>query len=118
MSDKIESPGAWVRRQREALGLTVRALAVKLGYGKSFVHDWETDTSKVSVRAVERLSELLGLPLIEVWRATHPGERHPFLPSGGEVGIGVREPGEDYLTPVRNGATPGSCARSGEYAVS
>ncbi|MBU1742884.1 MAG: helix-turn-helix domain-containing protein, partial [Proteobacteria bacterium] len=62
MSDKIESPGAWVRRQRKALGLSVRALAVKLGYGKSFVHDWETDTSKVSARAVERLAELLDLP--------------------------------------------------------
>jgi len=97
MSDKIESPGAWVRRHREALGLTVRALAVKLGYGKSFVNDWETDTAKVSARAVERLAELLGLPLVEVWRATHPGERHPFLSR--EVGTGIREPGEAYLTP-------------------
>jgi len=99
MSDKIESPGAWVRRHREARGLSVRALAVKLGYGKTFVHDWETDTAKVSVRAVERLAELLGLPLIEVWRATHPGERHPFLAEA--VGTGIREPGEAYLTPER-----------------
>ncbi|MBU1741294.1 MAG: helix-turn-helix domain-containing protein [Proteobacteria bacterium] len=66
-------PGAWLRQMRQDMGLSLRAFGRRLGYSKSFVHDWEANMARVPPRAVPKLARVLRRPIRQVWEATQPG---------------------------------------------
>lgn len=64
-----------LRRRREGLGLTQRALARKLGIEASYVALIESGRSKPSLNLVARLADTLGIERREVFVLTHPEAR-------------------------------------------
>lgn len=52
-----------IKEKREALGLTQRDLATRMGVVCSTVTKWEKGSSYPSVRQIPLLSEVLGVPI-------------------------------------------------------
>ncbi len=69
---RVNQLGETVRNQREALGLTQRALAQKLGVEASHVAFIETGRRKPSLKLVGRLASILGLDSQELLILAHP----------------------------------------------
>lgn len=60
--------GAWLRRQRERRGLTVRAMGREIGLDSSQVSNYENGKSAIDDRRAARIAQVLEMPEIEVRR--------------------------------------------------
>jgi transcriptional regulator with XRE-family HTH domain len=69
---KSNQLGETIRRHREALGLTQRSLAQKLGVEASHVAFIETGRRKPSLKLVARLADVLGLDRQDLLIQAHP----------------------------------------------
>jgi transcriptional regulator with XRE-family HTH domain len=69
---QINKLGEFLKTRREALGLTQRALAQKLGVEASHVAFIESGRRKPSLKLVARLADTLGLDRQEVLVLAHP----------------------------------------------
>jgi transcriptional regulator with XRE-family HTH domain len=77
---KKNEPGLLIRRQREALRLTQRELASKLGVKASHVAYIEGGMRRPSLAVVQRLAETLGLNKQKLLLMTYPEARHLIAP--------------------------------------
>jgi transcriptional regulator with XRE-family HTH domain len=69
---KSNQLGETIRRHREALGLTQRSLAQKLGVEASHVAFIESGRRKPSLKLVARLADVLGLDRQDLLIQAHP----------------------------------------------
>jgi transcriptional regulator with XRE-family HTH domain len=69
---KSSQLGETIRRHREALGLTQRSLAQKLGVEASHVAFIESGRRKPSLKLVARLADVLGLDRQDLLIQAHP----------------------------------------------
>jgi len=58
----IRSAGAVIREQRERAGLTLSALADRIGWNRSRLHKYENNDLALSFEAIEELARGLGQP--------------------------------------------------------
>ena len=62
-SPDMDTTGGRLSRAREAVGLTVKQLAWRLGVKVSTIHAWESDRSQPGAHRMSMLSGLLGVSL-------------------------------------------------------
>jgi transcriptional regulator with XRE-family HTH domain len=67
--------GEFLRARREALGLTQRSLAQKLGVEGSHIAFIESERRKPSLKLIARIADTLGLDRQEVLLLAHPEAR-------------------------------------------
>jgi transcriptional regulator with XRE-family HTH domain len=72
---KKKTLGPVIKRQREALGLTQRALAMKFGVKPSHVAYLENDRRRPSLMLLSRIADVLGLEKKELFLLAHPEAR-------------------------------------------
>ncbi|HVN90851.1 MAG TPA: helix-turn-helix domain-containing protein [Candidatus Binataceae bacterium] len=72
---KKKTLGQVIKRQREALGLTQRELAVKFGVKPSHVAYLENDRRRPSLMLLSRIADVLGLEKEELFLLAHPEAR-------------------------------------------
>jgi transcriptional regulator with XRE-family HTH domain len=72
-----QSPGKWLKQQREAQGVSPQALAGLLGLPEELVLRWESETGTVPIEVVPMLAEFFGLSVDQVWETTHSNEPRP-----------------------------------------
>jgi GTP cyclohydrolase I len=58
--------GAWLRAQRQALGLNQRGLASELGVSSSFLSRVESDEKRLSSEALAKLADVIGVDPVSV----------------------------------------------------
>lgn len=62
------TPGAWLTRQMERKGTSVRQIAEAMGVTGKTVYDWRDDRTAVSEARVPRLAEVLGISELDTRR--------------------------------------------------
>ncbi len=76
--------GEFLKTRREALGLTQRALAQKLGVEASYVSFIESERRKPSLNLVARIADTLGLDRQQVLVLAHPEAQALIAPTNSE----------------------------------
>src|SRR5258708_15188328 len=72
---KKKTLGPVIKRQREALGLTQRELALKFGVKPSHVAYLENDRRRPSLMLLSRIADVLGLEKEGLFLLAHPEAR-------------------------------------------
>lgn len=67
---------AFIRRAREACGLTQHQLAQRLGSTQPVVARWETGNHEITMRALARIADALGVQLVVRFGSEETSWRH------------------------------------------
>ena len=110
----VGPPGGWLRRRREAAGLTQEELAEQAGLSVRTIRNLESGAGQPQLRSMRSLTAALGLPetvmsqLIVAYRGG-PGNDPGIAPGGAAPAqAAAHRPGSVELTEAGGGLRPGA----------
>jgi transcriptional regulator with XRE-family HTH domain len=56
-----------IKSKREDMGLSQRAMALKLGFRQATIHQWESGRTEPDVSSLEKIADFLGYAMDELW---------------------------------------------------
>lgn len=84
--------GGNIRRLRTEAGLTQEELALRSGLSQGYINQIESGKRKFTQKSLEKISEALSIPIIELFR-----EEEPFFAKEGDVEYGRKQPVNEFI---------------------
>lgn len=84
--------GGNIRRLRAEAGLTQEELALRSGLSQGYINQIESGKRKFTQKSLEKISDALSIPIIELFR-----EEEPFVVKEGEVKYGRKQPVNEFI---------------------